>query len=267
MNKTPIIALILAVIALFAGIASVYILYATDFKGTQGPQGIMGTQGLQGPKGEKGDTGIGLTGPKGDTGSTGATGPAGITGPKGEDGEDLVCSPPVITSHTMSGLVPMCDDWIFSVTVDNTAEAPCSDEMQVEFYLYIDTDWSEWMINKITLNKLWYPDNCFGYDYSDLKGDHFWYQIYNEIGSDGTYSFNWSAMRNVLASWGFLDRCTNYQWRVDITSCGCFISETYTWQATCTPYRPVDECSSCPNCWICEALDNPNTQYPVCPLS
>lgn len=227
-------------------------------KGTQGIQGIPGIQGIQGIKGDKGEQGI--------PGATGIQGLPGVKGDKGNPGENLVCSPPIITKHTMDGLVGMCEPTIFSVTVNHAnIDTACTDDIKVEFYLYVNTSWSTWMIQKITNCDIFLPKTCFEYNLADYKGDHFWYPIYNEVGKTGTYSFNWSATRDTLGSWGLLDRCTKYQWRVDITDCGCFVSNTYTWQFDCSPYRPTSECEPCPNCWICEALDNPNTQYPICP--
>jgi hypothetical protein len=258
------LAIILAVCLLVSGLSAYMLVTGWNVKnGEQGPNGEVGPQGLQGPVGATGPKGdIGLTGLKGDTGDIGPKGATGATGPQGSagiDGQDLVCTPPIIKAHTMDGLVPMCDPWIFSITVDHpTDDIACTDDIKVEMYLYVNTSWDKWMINKITLSELWYPKTCLGYNYADFKGDHFWYPIYNEVGEAGdTFSFDWSATRDVLGQWGFLTPCEKFTWRVDITDCGCFTSDTYTFQPDCNGYGGCGPC-----CWICSAM-NYRMEYPL----
>lgn len=251
-----ILAILIAIIALLAGCWVVFNPPKNGEKGQTGPIGIAGATGPQGP--------IGATGPAGPAGTTGAigpTGPAGATGPSGDDGQNLVCKPPVITAHTMDGLVGMCEPWKFSATIANDNDAACTDEMQVEMYLYVNTSWNKYMIQKIINSEIWLPHSCFDYNLADYKGDHFWYQMYNEVGTAGTYSFDWSAYRDVLGAWGFITPCEKFTWRIDITTCGCFISHTYTWQPDCAIYGGCGEC-----CWICQAIQDNNQCWPICPM-
>jgi hypothetical protein len=200
-----------------------------------GAMGYSYVDSLETIQGEQGP--IGLQGPKGDTGAIGATGPQGPIGPAGTNGKDLISTPPVMTAHTMDGSIKMCDDWVLSVTLDN----PDNTQMKVEFYLYVETEWLDCLTNYMSIS-------CFDYTISDLMGNHIWLPFYNEVGYDGTYSFNATNIRDVLGCYHLLSPCDSYKWRVDVTDCGCFWSKEFTFNPDCDPY------DYCDCCWICSEL-------------
>lgn len=243
------IALIVAIIAILLSLGGLSYAYSQnetlqdDIDTVEGEIGETGPQGPPGPQGETGPAGAdgedGTDGEQGIPGIQGPVGPQGPAGPAGEDGEDLVRTPPEMTAHTMDGEIGACEDWIFSVTLDD----PDDSQMKVEFYLYVETEW---------LDCLDLPTCCFEYEVSDLLGNHIWLPFYNEVGTDGTFSFNASNLRDVLACYDLIDTCGEYTWRVDVTDCGCFWSETFTFMPRCGMYGGCGEC-----CWICDSETPP----------
>ena len=259
--KLSIFALLVAVVALI--VAGAVGWFVADKSGyledeidtieiTPGPQGAIGEQGPQGEQGPKGE--------KGDKGDTGDTGPAG---PQGPAGEDATYCKPIVDDVTMDGTIGACDDWTFSIEVNDD----CDEQYKVEFYLYVDTEWLECIWEYYGFGEgLWYhwckSEGDWSYDYSldDLIGDHIWLPIYNEVGTSGTYSFNASMLRDMLHYYHLIDfECGEYTWRYDVTGC-CFTSGEQTFMPRCPEPEPCSECGT--GCWICDEGIPP---YAECP--
>ena len=218
-----VIAIVFALIAMAIG--GYVMVYNTGEKGETGligPQGDIGPigptggeQGLPGEDGEDGEQGPsggqgapGPTGPPGSSGNdgtdgiNGTDGEDGIDGTNGEDGED--CEPnglPVVTDVTPIGCIGLYDDWIFSITIDD----PEDDLMKIEFYIYVDTAWFE-------------GTGCPFEDIPYFLGDYVWIPILNEVGYDGTYSFNGTAIKDFI-NWEIVEipECMDLKWRYDVT--------------------------------------------------
>jgi hypothetical protein len=155
---------------------------------------LKGDQGDEGPRGPAGSSGGGSTGP------AGPPGPPGADGADGEDGED--CEPnllPIVTDVTPEGCIGIEDDWIFSITVDD----PEDDLMKIEFYIYVDLTW--------------FDETCYLDWIPDAFGDHAWIPILNEVGYDGTYSFDGTVIKDFI-HWEIVEipDCIDLIWRYDV---------------------------------------------------
>jgi len=243
MGKTIGVIAVLVALALILGAGALYIAVKNndslvedidDIELLSGNAGETGPAGNVGPKGEQGEKGdIGETGEDGADGADGSHGAVGPQGPKGDPGTNLMDTPPVMTEHTMDGLVGICDDWTFSVMLYE----PDNGQMKVEFYLYVNTSWLDCIELPI----------CWDYSIADLVGDHVWLPFYNEVGRNGVFSFDANHIRDVL-SYYLVDGapCEDFMWRVDVQDCGCFWSETFTFTPTCDGYDGCGDC--CPLC-------------------
>jgi hypothetical protein len=232
----------IAVIALILAALSAMFTYA-DYSSEIGPEGPAGEVGPEGPQGEQGEPGINGTSPqfewngtgirfmlpdgtwgnwtdlKGETGETGPRGAAGsdgadgADGQDGADGEDLEPNEaPIIENNSMEGCVEIDDDWIFSVTIED----PEGDLILVNAYFYVDN--------------YWFNASCFGW-IPYYFGDHYWLPMINEVGYNGTYSFNATNIKDVIESEIGIPECFEMFWRVDVMDGENLISETYPFYA------------------------------------
>jgi hypothetical protein len=223
MENTTKIFGILLIVSLLLGIISVGAIYTGNIKGIKGDKGDPGIIGIPGIHGTNGTypahqwngtnirfqlsngTWGNWTNIKGDdgsstTGSPGPQGPAGSQGPQGPAGKDGSPNlPPVVTSKSPNGCIGIDDDWIFSITVND----PEGDLMNVEFFLYVETEWFE------DTPIYWLPFAI---------GNHVWIPILNEVGHNGTYSFNATTIKNYI-NWDVVEipECMELKWRYDVT--------------------------------------------------
>ena len=227
--KTNVITAIVAAIALI--LAAVAIL--VDTEGPQGPVGEQGPAGPQGPIGESGDCEliyewngtdirfknpdgswgdwVDLKGEPGQDGADGSSGGQGPAGPAGADGKD--CEPnhlPIVTDVTPKGCIGYDDDWIFSITVDD----PEDDLMKIVFYINMEPEGS------VTI-----------YDGDPCEWPLKWKVILNEIGHDGTYTYDGNHLKNCLMEiFPHID-CNKFQWRYEVTD--RIVADEPEWGTSC----------------------------------